>query len=100
MIGETGDTTEEVEDLDPDLESEDEVMTDEDGVMTDEDDDNAEIMTAEINVEELVAKIDKQDGTELERKKAVKRKLDQIEEHRKEMEDLDSTYNFNLDDDL
>ena len=41
-----------------------------------------------------------EDGNELERKKAVKRKLDEIEEHRKEMEDLDSTYNFNLDDDL
>ncbi|MDJ0918196.1 MAG: hypothetical protein QNJ05_10550 [Woeseiaceae bacterium] len=93
MMGETGDTTEEVDDLDSDLESEEEIMGD-------DDDDNAEVMTAEINVEELVAKIDKQDGNELERKKAVKRRLDQIEEHRKEMEDLDSTYNFNLDDDL
>ncbi|MDJ0759697.1 MAG: hypothetical protein QNJ19_09870 [Woeseiaceae bacterium] len=92
MMGETGDTTEEVDDLDSDLESEDEIMTD--------DDDDAEVMTAEINVEALVAKIDKQDGNELERKKAVKRKLDEIEEHRKELEDLDSTYNFNLDDDL
>ena len=91
-MGETGDTTEEVDDLDSDLESEDEIMTD--------DDDDAEVMTAEINVEALVAKIDKQDGNELERKKAVKRKLDEIEEHRKELEDLDSTYNFNLDDDL
>ncbi len=93
MVGETGDTTEDVEDLDSDLESEDEVMSD-------DDDDDAEVMTAEINVEELVAKIDKQDGNELERKKAVKRRLDEIEEHRKELEDLDSTYNFNLDDDL
>ena len=92
MMGETGDTTEEIEDLDSDLESEDEILSD--------DDDDAEVMTAEINVEKLVAKIDKQDGNELERKKAVKRKLDEIELRRKEMEDLDSTYNFNLDDDF
>ena len=93
MTGETSDTTEDdVDDLDSDLSSDDEILSD--------DDDDAIVMTAEINVEKLVAKIDKQDGNEVERKKAVKRRLEEIEEHKKEMKELDSTYNFNLDDEL
>lgn len=92
MTGETGDTTEDIDDLDSDVDADDEILTD--------DDDDAEILTAEINVEELVAKIDKQAGSELERKKAVKRRLEEIQEQKLAMQDLDSTYNFNLDDDF
>ena len=54
--------------------------------------------TAELNVDELVAKIDK-DG-DAEHKKEVHRRLEEIEDQRREEAELDSTYNFNLDDDL
>ncbi len=54
--------------------------------------------TAEVNVEELVAKIDSGNTDDLERRKAVKKKLEELQE---EIGDnLDSTYNINLDDDL
>ena len=53
--------------------------------------------TAEVNVEELVAKIDSGNTDDLERRKAVKRKLEKLQD---EIGDnLDSTYNINLDDD-
>ncbi len=53
--------------------------------------------TAEVNVEELVAKIDSGNTDDLERRKSVKRKLEKLQD---EIGDnLDSTYNINLDDD-
>ncbi len=53
--------------------------------------------TAEVNVEELVAKIDSGNTDDLERRKVVKKKLEELQE---EIGDnLDSTYNINLDDD-
>jgi hypothetical protein len=54
--------------------------------------------TAELDVEELVAKIDKDvDGV---RKKEVHRRLEELEEQKRVQAELDSTYNFNLDDEL
>ncbi len=54
--------------------------------------------TAEVNVEELVAKIDSGNTDDLERRKVVKKKLEELQE---EIGDnLDSTYNINLDDDI
>lgn len=92
MAGDKADTTEDIDDLDSDVDSDDDILTD--------DDDDGDILTAEINVEELVAKIDKQSGSDLERRKAVKRRLEEIQEQKLAMQDLDSTYNFNLDDDF
>ena len=83
--------TEELDDIEDSDDSEDRV------VAVDEDDSE---MTAEVNVEELVSKIDAQSASESDHKKAVKRRLDELAERRSEMADLDSTYNFNLDDDL
>ena len=54
--------------------------------------------TAEVNVEELVAKIDSGNSSDLERRKAVKKKLEKLQEEIGD--DLDGTYNINLDDDL
>ena len=54
--------------------------------------------TAEVNVDELVAKIDK--DADAEHKKEVHRRLEEVEEQRRAEEELDSTYNFNLDDEL
>lgn len=92
-----GDNVDESEDLD-DLETED----DEDTFVSDsDDDDDVDIdMSAEINVDELVAKIEKQNLSDIERKKQVRRRLEELQEARMAARDLDSTYNFNLDDDF
>ncbi len=62
--------------------------------------DNVGDISVEINVEELVAKIEAGEGDEAEHQKEVRRRLDELEEQRKAEAELDSTYNFNLDDDL
>jgi hypothetical protein len=61
---------------------------------TDDDDDIAVDISQELNVDELVAKLDASDEVDAERKRAVKRRLERLAEKR-DM-DLDSTYNFNL----
>ncbi|NEP08156.1 MAG: hypothetical protein F6K34_27330 [Okeania sp. SIO4D6] len=61
-----------------------------------EDDDVIEA-TAEINVDEIVSKIDKQ--SDIERQRAVRRRLDELNEQKLASKNIDSTYNFSLDDD-
>ena len=62
--------------------------------------DNVGDISVEINVDELVAKIEEDDGDEAMRKKEVHRRMEELIEQRKTEKDLDSTFNFNLDDDL
>ena len=54
--------------------------------------------SVELNVDELVASVDVKDAPAYE--KEVHRRLEEIEEKRRTEEELDSTYNFNLDDEL
>ncbi|MDJ0813266.1 MAG: hypothetical protein QNJ23_06040 [Woeseiaceae bacterium] len=54
--------------------------------------------TAEIDVEKLVEKMDKADDAD--HKKEVHRRLEELAEKKREEAELDSTYNFNLDDEL
>ena len=54
--------------------------------------------TAEFKVDEIVAKIDKADPDEVAHKREVRKRLEEIEEQRDE--EADSTFNFNLDDEL
>ncbi|MDJ0911096.1 MAG: hypothetical protein QNI99_18080 [Woeseiaceae bacterium] len=66
-------------------------------MQTDDEDIDTVADTAEVNVEELVAKIDSGNTDDLERRKAIKKKLERMQE---EIGDnLDGTYNINLDDD-
>jgi len=60
--------------------------------------DNVGDLSVEINVEELVAKIESDDTDQSGKDQDIRRKLDEMETKRKK--ELDSTYNFNLDDDL
>ncbi|MEM8817113.1 MAG: hypothetical protein AAGE85_14910 [Pseudomonadota bacterium] len=92
MNTEPGDRNNDIDDEVAEIVDEPEV--DEDAVV-DEDDGAAE-MTAEVNVEELVAKLDATPKDDVERRKRIRKRL---EEH-DESKDLDSTYNFNLDEDL
>ena len=87
MIGDTGEASEEADDLDVNEDSEDRMI----------EDDDANDATSEINVDEIVSKIDKQTG--IDQKRAVRRRLDELEEEKLALKDLDSTYNINLDDD-
>ena len=54
-------------------------------------------VSAELNVEELVAKIEATDPDEAAHKREVRKRLEELREQRDN--DLDSTFNFNLDDD-
>ena len=62
---------------------------------TDDDEIRPGDMSAEIRVEELVAKIDSDSKNDAEKKRLVKKRLEELEE--KIGDDLDSTYNFDLD---
>jgi len=55
-------------------------------------------ISAELNVEELVAKLESIDPNEVAHKREVRRRLEELREQRDS--DLDSTFNFSLDDDL
>lgn len=63
-------------------------------------DDNVGDISVEINVEELVARIESADANAdaTDKDHDVRKKLDEISQKKKD--DLDSTYNFNIDDDL
>jgi len=52
----------------------------------------------EANVDALVAKLDSADADEVARKRAAKKRLDELREQ--ENEGIEDTFNFNLDDEL
>lgn len=65
-------------------------------IVVDTDIDNVGDLSVEINVEELVAEIESTDAMESVEKAEVRKKLDEIREQHED--ELDSTYNFDLDD--
>jgi hypothetical protein len=72
----------------------------EDIELDDDDVDNVGDISVEINVDELVAKIEADDDDDAARKKEVHRRMEELNEQRKVNKDIDSTFNFNVDDDL
>ena len=56
--------------------------------------------SVEINVDELVKKVEASTDLAPGNKRAVRQRLEELREQREVEEDLDSTYNFNLDDDV
>lgn len=101
MIGEIKDEHP-VDELEIDVE-EDEVENDDEALSADaldDDDDNIGDISVEINVEELVAKLEAAGEDDVERKRLIRKRLNELEEQRREAQDIDSTYNFNLDDEL
>jgi hypothetical protein len=97
MIGEIKDDIP-ADELDDDIE--DEEVDDDDDVEDIDGEDNIGDISVEINVEELVAKLEATDSDDVARKREIRRRLDELEEMRRVNEDLDSTFNFNLDDEL
>ena len=54
--------------------------------------------TTALEVDKIVEKLDKADDAQ--HKKDVHRRLEELAEKKREEEELDSTFNFNLDDDI
>ena len=97
MIGNSKDDIP-VDELDDDIEDDD--LDDDDDVEDIDDEDNIGDISVEINVEELVAKLEATDSDDVARKREIRRRLEELEEMRRSSKDLDSTFDFNLDDDL
>lgn len=88
MLGEIEEETPS-DDFDDDFDEEDAAST---IVMSDD--------SIEINVDELVKKVEASTDLGSGKKRAVRQRLDELREQREAQEDLDGTYNFNLDDDV
>jgi len=71
----------------------------EDIELDDDDIDNVGDISVEINVDELVAKIEADDDDDT-RKKEIHRRMEELNEQRKVNKDIDSTFNFNIDEDV
>jgi len=99
MCGEIGNSKELI-DIDDDAldDADDDVFAEDDD--DDGDDDNVGDISVEINVEELVAKLEATDSDDVARRREIRRRLEELREQREAEKDLDSTFNFNLDDDL
>lgn len=92
----TGDNTDDNTD-----EKQDEVVSEDatdDSIVLDTSDDNFADTVVEANVDALVARMDSKDADEVARKREARERLDELREQ--ENDDLDSTFNFNMDDDL
>ena len=81
---------------DPDETLEDE--SSETVVMSEVDDDDLADTTVEMQIEQLVAKLEDIDSEDVHRRAEIRHRLEELREQR-EME-LDSTYNINLDEDV
>ena len=90
MIGDNDDT----EDNDLDEVEAEEKEVDDDAMV----DSAHEATVVDADVESLVAKMDNTDQDEAARKRAIRRRLEEMKEERES--DLDSTFNFNIDDEI
>lgn len=86
----------EIEDVAEDEVSEEELS--EADVLAEVDDDNVGDLSVELNVQELIAKLEATEDDDVHRRAEIRRRLEELHEQREEQ--LDSTFNFNLDDDV
>ena len=63
----------------------------------DDDDDVGGDTTIQMDIDRLVAKLDASDSEDVHRRAEIRRRLEDLREQRQQ--ELDSTFNFNLDDD-
>ena len=63
----------------------------------DDDDDDGGDTTIQMDIDRLVAKLDASDSEDVHRRAEIRRRLEDLREQRQQ--ELDSTFNFNLDDD-
>jgi hypothetical protein len=62
--------------------------------------DNVGDISVEINVEELVAKVEAADGDDVSQNAEIKKRLDEMEDQLDKDDAFGSTYNFDIDEDL
>jgi hypothetical protein len=93
MIGKNGESKD--TELDEAVEEEEELDED---AMPDIDGESVVDLTGELRVDDLVAKADKSDPDEVARRRAIRKRLEEIQEQRNAR--LDDTFNFNIDDEL
>lgn len=97
MIGDKDDLDElEDEELE-DEELEDEGDDDDTDIVTDFSGDTIVGLSGEFDIDSLVKKLEATDPSEVAHRREIRRRLEEIREMREA--DLDSTFNFNLDDD-
>lgn len=82
---------------DPEDEVADEQLTETVVIVEDGADDDGDL-SVELNVEELVAKLEAADEDDVHHKAEIRRRLEELNEQREK--ELDSTFNFNLDEDV
>ncbi len=75
-----------------------EVESTETVVLTEVDDDGLGDTSLEMNIEKLVAKLEESDEQDVHHRAEIRRKLEELREQREQ--ELDSTYNINLDEDI
>lgn len=83
------------EDDESDDDGEDVSISDEEVELTD----NVGDLSVEINVEDIIRRIEANAGADLQRKREIRRRLDEIREARESAAEMDNTFNLYLDDD-
>lgn len=63
-------------------------------------DDDPDDLSVELDVSQLVAKLDSTDVDDIRRRREIHRRLEEIRDQKETEKMLDSTFNFNMDDDL
>ena len=69
-------------------------------VLSDVLDDDPDDFSAELDVSQLVAKLDSNEDDELARKREIHRRLEELNDQKETEKNIDSTFNFNMDEDL
>lgn len=75
-------------------------IEDDDNIVVADDGDDVSDLSSDINIEELVARLESTPKDALDRQRQIRRRIDELREEREVLKDLDNTYNFNLDEDL
>jgi hypothetical protein len=98
MIGKEKDDEVALDDDLPNDDADDETLA-ETVVLSDDDDDIADgDSTVEMQIEKLVAKLDASNSEDVHHRAEIRHRLEELRELREQ--ELDSTFNFNLDDDV
>ena len=63
-------------------------------------DDDPDDFSAELDVSQLVAKLDSSEDDETARKREIHRRLEELNDQKETEKNIDSTFNFNMDEDL
>lgn len=75
-------------------------IEDDDTIVVADDGDDVSDLSSDINIEELVARLESTPKDALDRQRQIRRRIDELREEREVLKNLDNTYNFNLDEDL